>query len=234
MQNAVASVQHLSSMDVESSEDTHRKLFGNVTWTDLVQNVEKLNPSERAALHRELKKILPAKYQFKFDPPVIFLSTRTGTVGSALFNIQDAKGEGNGPLIPEVTHQDAQSLVERLNLFQRIYACGSSNFTGKSDLSTLKQNLRYISTMPSTTEIAKANSALSLCGRKYVVFSRSPRHAHGRYLHNSPTQGEQHGIYVALTSHFLVVYLYEKPMHSFDAEKLVLEVQKCLDNFLSE
>ena len=75
------------------------------------------NPKE---VNTKLRALLPSKYRYVSNPPVIFLSTRTGEIGSALFTSvrRETKAEIN------LARHEAQVIAQhmaRVRVFARLF-----------------------------------------------------------------------------------------------------------------
>lgn len=156
-----------------------------------------------------LRPLLPSKYQFHIYGPILFICTRIGEIGSALFAATKDVDEQDVTLTPE----EAVELVER---------CHRLGLHSKKETERRKK-LKTPFTIP-TEEDTKAYITAS--GRKYLIMSQNTDFVHARCASSLKHKG---GMMISRLDKLLLVCLYESPMSSSDAVDISMKIEKTVN-----
>ena len=167
--------------------------------------INNLNGFDEKEMIKSLRPLLPSKYQFHITGPIIFVCTRIGEIGSALFS--ETK---------DVDEQDVTfSKNEAHELVNRVYDLG---FFSDTEIERRKE-LKIEKHQPSQESLS---SYITVSSRKYLIVSCKNNWVHCRCASSCKHRG---GLIIARLNKLILCCLYESPMKSSDAFNIAMKIE---------
>ena len=168
--------------------------------------MDKLKGYDEKMLVQNLRPLLPSKYQFHINGPIIFVCTRIGDIGSALFSATK-----------DVDEQDVTfSKEEAYALADRVYDLG---FLSDSELERQKA-MNVEKRLPDAESL---KSYITISSRKYLIVSCNKYWAHCRCASSRKHRG---GLIIARLDKLILCCLYEAPMKSSDSFNIATAIER--------
>ena len=168
--------------------------------------VKELSGFDEKELMKNLRPLLPSKYQFHITGPVIFVCTRIGEIGSALFSETKDVDEQDVTFSKEEAHE----------LVNRVYDLG---FFSEAEIERQKE-MKIEKQQPSPESLS---SYITISMRKYLIVSCKNNWIHCRCASSCKHRG---GLIVARLNKMILCCLYESPMKSSDAFNIAMAIEK--------
>ena len=176
-------------------------------YDDMLRVLKESRAYSEDIIMGELRRLLTAKSQFKMVGPVIFVCTRIGEVGSALFkNTQDLDEQD-----VTLSEGEARHIVDRVHALG-LYSVAES-----------ERRKRMMIPVEETPEEDLRNY-ITASSRKYVIVSvdKGENWLHCRCVSSLKHKG---GMVISHVDKFVLVCLYESPMSASDAVNLSIEIE---------
>ena len=193
----------LSEKGVHSNTQNKAITMSGLRFKAMMEN---LKDYDEKLLVQNLRPLLPSKYQFHINGPIIFVCTRIGDIGSALFSATK-----------DVDEQDVTfSKEEAYALAERVYDLG---FLSDSEMERQKA-LNVEKRQPDAESL---KSYVTISSRKYLIVSCNKYWIHCRCASSRKHRG---GLIIARLDKLILCCLYEAPMKSSDAFNIATAIEK--------